>query len=139
MLVGTWLAEPGGAGTDQITLYADNSYSQKYDNPVTQISIQTGRNNWKIDVIDGITYIHLDHMHKCDSFETICSIKDGGGGDSPWINFCTDEVVQMKGPVTLIVLRVVSGDIYYGLSDLKFCHFISDPDSSAVCYRRITK
>ena len=139
MLVGTWLAEPGGTGTDQITLYEDYSYSQKYNDPVTQITFQTEQNNWEIDVVDRITYIYLDHMHKCDSFETICSIKEGGGGDGPWVNFCTDEVVQMKGSVTLIVLRVVPGDIYYGLSDLKLCHFISDPDSSAVCYRRITK
>ena len=77
MLVGTWIAEPG-TGTDQITLEADYNYSQKYSNPVTQISFQTGRNNWKIDVVDGITYIHLDHMHKCDSFESICTLKDGG-------------------------------------------------------------
>lgn len=138
MLVGTWLAEPG-IGTDQLTIQADHNYSQMYSNPVTQISFQTEKNNWEINVVDGITYLQLDSMHKCDSYESICNIKDGGGGDGPWINFCTDEVVQMKGSVTLIVLRVVPGDIYYGLSDLKFCHFISDPDSSAVCYRRITK
>ena len=138
MLVGTWVAEPG-TGTDQITIKADHSYSQKYSNPVTQFSFQTEQNNWKVDVIDGITYLHLDSMHKCDSYESICSIKDGGGGDDSWVNFCTGKVVQMKGFVTLVVLKVVPGDIYYSLSDLKLCHFLSDPDGSAVCYRRISK
>jgi hypothetical protein len=128
MLVGTWLAEPG-TGTDQITIKADHSYSQKYSNPVTQFSFQTEQNNWEVDVIDGITYLHLDSMHKCDSYESICNIKDGGGGDDSWVNFCTGKVVQMKGFVT----------IYYSLSDLKLCHFLSDPDGSAVCYRRIGK
>jgi hypothetical protein len=138
MLVGTWLAEPG-TGTDQITLKADHSYSQKYSNPVAQFSFQTEQNNWEVDVIDGITCLHLESMHKCDSYESTCSIKDGGGGDDSWVNFCTGKVVQMKGFVTLVVLRVVPGDIYYSLSDLKLCHFLSDPDGSGVCYRRISK
>lgn len=138
LLVGTWHAEPG-TGIDQITLNANHTYSQKYSNPVTQISFQTEQNNWEIDVIDGITYLHLNNMHKCDSYESVCTIKDGGGGDGSWINYCTGEVAQMKRFVTLVVLKIVPGDIYYGLSDLKLCHFLSDPDGSAVCYRRITK
>ncbi len=138
MLVGTWIAEPG-TGTDQITLRADHTYSQVYSNPVTNISFQQDQNFWKAETISGITYLHLDRMRKCDSYESTCAIEVGGGGDKSWINFCTGKVVQMKNSVTLIVLKVVPGDIYYSLSDLKLCHFLSDPDASAVCFRRLSR
>lgn len=137
-LIGTWIAK-SGTGVDKIIIQPDHTYSQVYSDPVTQISFTTNLNTWELSSKDGVTYMHLSGMHKCDSFETICLLPNGGGGDEFLINFCTGEVVQMQNSVTLIVLRVVPGNIYYPLSDLELCHFLSDPDGSAVCFIRETE
>lgn len=136
MLSGVWIAEPG-TGIDKIIIQPDHTFSQVYINPVTQISFMTNLNNWELEYTGGITYIYLSNMRKCDSYENICLLENGGGGESSWINFCTGELAQMKNSVTLIVFQVKPGDIYYPLSDLKLCHFLSDPDGNAVCFRRL--
>jgi len=137
-LYGSWISEPG-TGFERITLKEDNTYFQIYSNLVIGISFQIGPNKWYSKEEDGILYVYLDKMRKCDSFESICTLEQGGGGTDPWINFCTDEVSYMENYVSLIALKVVPGDIYYSLSDIKLCQFISDPDGSSVCFRRVTE
>ena len=137
-LLGEWIAEPG-TGIDRITLFADHTYEQAYSNSVTQVSFRENSNIWKTKKMGGITYLYMTNMHKCDSFEDICLLPHGGGGNNLWINFCTNEIVQMPGHVILIVLDVNPGDIYYPTSDLKLCHFVSDVDTNMVCFRRDNK
>lgn len=135
-LQGTWIAE---SGFDKILIQPDNTYIQIYNDPIAQISFQTESNKWKIKNTDGITYLYLDNMHKCDASESVCILENGGGGNSSWLDFCTGEFIQMQSSIKLIVLRVEPGDIYYPLSDLKLCHFLGDPDGSSVCFRRLVE
>lgn len=135
-VTGEWIAEYGG-GVDKIIIQADHAYQQIYSNEVDDIFIKTDWNEWQIEDINGVTYLKLSNMHRCDSLESICLIDGGGGGDNYWFDYCSNKLVRLDNSVTLIVLRVVSGDIYYEISDLKLCHFSSDGDSGASCFRRL--
>lgn len=135
-VIGEWLAKYG-AGIDRLIIRENHTYKQIYSNNVTDIFIETDWHEWQIKYDNKVAYLKLNNMHKCDHFESICLLENGGGGDRHWGDYCNGNLIILDDGVILILLRVEPGDIYYGLTDVKMCHFSSDPDSGSYCFRKL--
>lgn len=105
-LEGTWVAEYGdGLSSDSILLGHNGTYKQIYDDPTTGTHFEGDWLPWSIETREsGYLWLHLEGMHRCDDFLSVC-LRQGGGTDSRTIDYCEGLDVRMPTSVILIVTR----------------------------------
>jgi hypothetical protein len=105
-LIGTWVASYSLHDQDILTLKADGTYKQIYDDPDAGRRYESDWQKWWIEHRkSGYLRVHLEGMRRCDDVTSICE-REGGGIDPQllWaIDYCEDEVVEMPDEVVLIV------------------------------------
>lgn len=104
-LIGTWVASYSLHDKDILTLEADGTYKQIYDDPDASRRYESDWQKWWIEYRkSGYLSLHLEGMRRCDDVTSICE-REGGGIDPQllWtIDYCEDEVVEMPHEVVLI-------------------------------------
>ena len=134
-LVGQWEATYAAGAKDTLTIRADGTYSQRFSDPASGIKFSIEDRGWRLEPGEnGLFYLHLENMRRCDRISDICDLEDGGGGDSFWWDFCADDTVRMVAEVKLLVTGPGRG----APPDQKLWlwHLSADPDSGAFHFER---
>ncbi len=104
-LVGTW-TDFDAPRYSTVTVKADYTYRQVYQNSVTGFHFEGSWQPWWIEYRpSGIPYLHLVRMRMCQEGDGYCGIEEGGGGSTPWRDYCENRQIEMRGEVIFFVLK----------------------------------
>jgi hypothetical protein len=105
-LIGTWRYEINGV-SDTITIRDDGRYKQIIHIQTPAFNFESDWQPWKVDYKNkNIPYLHLEGMRLCVYWEGM-DCTQPGGGDFKWLDYCTNEWINMPNQGIMIVLSSV--------------------------------
>jgi hypothetical protein len=131
-LVGKWQAIYGaGTSKDVLTINLDHTYVQSYSRTTDNYKFTISGNWWTESKNQGLIYLHLKGMKLCNLIEDICSLENGGGGETLFSDYCSELVTTMENEVILVFADFSKSN---GLVDplnrgYVLLHLSPDPDS----------
>jgi hypothetical protein len=105
-LVGTWVASYSLNDQDILTLKADGTYKQIYDDPDAGRRYESDWQKWWIEYREsGYIRLHLKGMRRAGEIGSIFERKDGGIDPELFtaIDYCENDVIEMPNEIVLIV------------------------------------